>query len=125
LWIRFFLLAVFATMYVRDHARPVFHAALGLDPTEYDFQVFHITSEIARQTFPVSLDLDNPAFRAGLESLRVISVKMAALNSKPKAVRAVLKLALQAQAATMFVKLFLMKPKNHALPTDVRLAPSW
>jgi magnesium-protoporphyrin IX monomethyl ester (oxidative) cyclase len=125
LWIRFFLLAVFATMYVRDHARPVFHAALGLDPTAYDFQVFHITSEIAKQTFPVSLDLDNPAFRAGLETLRIIAVKVAALNSKPKAVRAVLKLALQAQAATVFVKLFLMKPKNHALPSDVRLAPSW
>jgi magnesium-protoporphyrin IX monomethyl ester (oxidative) cyclase len=125
LWIRFFLLAVFATMYVRDHARPVFHAALGLDPTTYDFQVFHITSEIARQTFPVSLDLDNPAFRAGLESLRVLTEKMAALNGKSKPVKAILKLGLQARAAAVFAKLFLMKPRNHALPIDIRLAPSW
>jgi magnesium-protoporphyrin IX monomethyl ester (oxidative) cyclase len=125
LWIRFFLLAVFATMYVRDHARPVFHAALGLDPTAYDFQVFHITTEIARQTFPVSQDLDNPAFRAGLESLRVIAEKIAALNGKSRPVKTILKLGLQAQAAAVFVKLFLMKPKSHALPADVRLAPSW
>jgi magnesium-protoporphyrin IX monomethyl ester (oxidative) cyclase len=125
LWIRFFLLAVFATMYVRDHARPVFHAALGLDPTTYDFQVFHITTEIARQTFPVSLDLDNPAFHAGLETLRVIAEKIAVLNSKSGAGKTILKLALQARAATVFAKLFLMKPKNHALPIDIRLAPSW
>ncbi|MDE8345579.1 MAG: magnesium-protoporphyrin IX monomethyl ester (oxidative) cyclase [Acidocella sp.] len=125
LWIRFFLLAVFATMYVRDHARPAFHAALGLDPTDYDFQVFRITSEIAKQTFPVSLDLDNPAFAAGLETMRHIAEAMADLAKTPRPFKRVRKLGLQARAGFTFLRLFLLTPKSHALPADIRMAPSW
>jgi magnesium-protoporphyrin IX monomethyl ester (oxidative) cyclase len=125
LWIRFFLLAVFATMYVRDHARPVFHDALGLNITDYDYKVFQITTEITKQVFPVSLDLDNPAFRRGMDTMLKISRKMTALKAKPSFLGKLAYAGLQAQAAITFARMFLMSPKRHDLPADVRLAPSW
>jgi magnesium-protoporphyrin IX monomethyl ester (oxidative) cyclase len=125
LWIRFFLLAVFATMYVRDHARPAFHAALGIDPTEYDYTVFRITSDIARQVFPVELDIDHPAFRAGLERLRRITVAMGAARARGGVMGRVKRLGLTAAAAATFVRLYLLPVRNNAMPLQVRMAATW
>ena len=125
LWVKFFLLAVFATMYVRDHARPVFHKALGVDPTEYDFQVFRITSEISRQVFPLTIDIDNPAFPAALERLRRVAEGMAAADREGGVVGKLKKAGLSLAAAVNFARLYFIPAKRNDLPAQVRLSPAW
>jgi magnesium-protoporphyrin IX monomethyl ester (oxidative) cyclase len=125
LWIRFFLLAVFATMYVRDHARPVFHAALGLNPTEYDYKVFRITSEIARQVFPVELDIEHPAFRAGLERMFRISTKIQEARARGGLLAGLRRAGLVAMAAATFVRLYLLPVRRNAVPETTRMQPAW
>ena len=125
LWIRFFVLAVFATMYVRDHARPAFHKALGVDPTQYDMQVFRVTSEITKQCFPLTLDIDHPAFLPGLERLRLINDELSALQGQPGVVGSIKKALLAARAGAVFLRLYFIPPKTAELPASSRLVPAW
>jgi magnesium-protoporphyrin IX monomethyl ester (oxidative) cyclase len=125
LWIKFFLLAVFATMYVRDHMRPAFHKAIGLDPTDYDYTVFRITSEISQQVFPLVLDVDHPAFRSGLERLWRITEAIAAAKAQGGIVNRIRRIGLAAVAAALFVRLYLVPAKPNVLPQHVTLAPAW
>ncbi len=125
LWIRFFLLAVFATMYVRDHQRPKFHNALGIDIDEYDFKVFHLTSEISKQVFPLTLDLDHPAFRAGLKRLLWVNDASAAAKAQGGLTGSVKRLGLAAIGAATFVRLYCLPAHANQLPRNVRLAPVW
>ena len=125
LWIRFFLLSVYATMYVRDHARPVFHKALGVDPTEYDYKVFQITNEISKQVFPVELDIDSPAFRAHMEALR----KAANLIEDGKAQGGLGGLVKRARgtvgAGYNFARMYFHRTRPNTLPQSIRLQPAW
>ncbi len=125
LWIRFFVLAVYATMYVRDHQRPEMHAAMGLNPTEYDYEVFRITSEITKQVFPLTLNIDDPRFRAGLERLRKISNAMDEATAQGGLINGIKKVGLRLAAAATFARLFCLPTQANALPVDIRVAPAW
>jgi magnesium-protoporphyrin IX monomethyl ester (oxidative) cyclase len=125
LWVRFFLLAVFATMYVRDHARPAFHKALEIDPAEYGFKVFHLTSEISRQVFPITLDLDNPAFKAGLDRLLHLNSKILAAKARGGIVGRLQVAGNGIAVAATFIRLYLLRPKTHELPARTRMEPAW
>ncbi len=123
LWVKFFLLSVYATMHVRDHARPAFHAALGLEPDTYDYQVYRICSEISKQVFPMTLDIDNPKFRAGFSRLARITTAMSGVGGGISGVAK--KVGLGLQAAWTLVGLYFLPSVRNEAPVNVRLAPAW
>ena len=125
LWIRFFLVAVYATMYVRDHNRPAFHKALGIDPSDYDRRVFTICSDITRQVFPVVLDTDSPRFVAGLERMRTIAAGIDRAKARGGLVGGLKRAGLVAAAAANFARLYFHPVKRNHAPATVRLVPAW
>ena len=125
LWVRFFLLSVYATMYVRDHNRPAFHAALGVDPTEYDYKVFEICNQISRQVFPVELDIDAPSFRRQMEKLRLAATRIEEGKARGGIGGLMLRASGMAGAGFAFARMYLQKPKSNALPASIRLQPAW
>jgi magnesium-protoporphyrin IX monomethyl ester (oxidative) cyclase len=125
LWIRFFILAVYATMYVRDHTRPMLHEAMGFKSTEYDYEVFRITSQICRQVFPVEVDIDHPTFRACLDKLLQISLANDRAVQRGGLVGTLQRGWYAAKALVTFARLYFVPVKEQELPKDIRLSPVW
>jgi magnesium-protoporphyrin IX monomethyl ester (oxidative) cyclase len=125
LWVRFFLLAVYATMYVRDHTRPALHVAMGIDPDQYDYQVFDITTEITKQVFPISLDTNHASFRAGMRRLLQASDGVTRAKAQGGVVGLVKRAAWSVAAAATFARLYCRPVNRHALPAQMRMAPAW
>ena len=122
-WIKFFLTAVYATMYVRDHQRPAFHEALGVDPDWYAHEVFTKTSELTKQIFPITLDIESPKWQPLLEKLQKANVDLDAARKQGGAAGFVKKLSAQARAATAFVQLLVIPTKSHPVPSSPRMEP--
>ena len=125
LWIKFFLTAVYSTMWVRDHARPEFHKALGVDIEWYDQEVFRKTSTISRQIFPMELDIDSPRWIPNLKRMNGAFIAMGAAKRQSGIGGRLKGWGAGARAALAFASLYTIPVKRHALPASVRLEPSY
>ncbi len=102
-----------------------FHAALGVDPTDYDMRVFRLTSEISKQVFPVTLNIEDPRFLKGLEKLRLCNEEAEALAGKAGFMARIKRTMIGARAAGAFLRLYTLPATSNALPQQIRLEPVW
>ena len=110
LWCRFFLLAVFATMYVRDVARKEFYESLGLDARTYDKLVIEKTNDTSARVFPVVLDVKNKKFWIRLERLVKNNDALSAADAShsPAPIKLIRKIPYWVANGAEMAKLFLM-----------------
>lgn len=116
LWSRFFLLSVFATMYLNDIQRSGFYQSIGLDAREYDKHVIKKTNETAARVFPVILDVEHPKFYERLEVCIGNNEKLTEIanSNSPKFVQFFKKLPYYVSNGWQFLRLYLMKPMEVA-----------
>ena len=124
-WIKFFLTAVYGTMYVRDHQRPAFHEALGGDTDWYGQEVFRKTSEISKQVFPLTLDIEHPRWMPTLKRLQKASADMDAAKKRGGVSGFFGKASAGTRAGLAFLSLYTIPSVPNEVPEDTRLEPAY
>ncbi|MEN8447254.1 MAG: magnesium-protoporphyrin IX monomethyl ester (oxidative) cyclase, partial [Cyanobacteria bacterium J06555_13] len=116
LWCRFFLLSVFATMYLNDIQRKSFYAALGLDAREYDIEVIKKTNESAGRLFPITLDVEDPKFFAELDECtkHTAAISKISQSGQNKVLQTLRKIPHITAIGSKMISLYLMKPISMA-----------
>ena len=112
LWCRFFLLSVFATMYLNDIQRSDFYEAIGLNTREFEYTVIEKTNETAGRVFPIILNVQHPKFYDRLETCVKNNENLRAIDSTnaPKFVKTLKKVPYYLSNATQLLSLYLIKP---------------
>ncbi|CAM9092359.1 unnamed protein product [Discosporangium mesarthrocarpum] len=112
LWCRFFLLSVFATMYLNDLQRASFYASIGLDARKFDIHVIRKTNQSSGRLFPVILDVDHPQFFIYLENCAKANFNLIDLSQNKKFFNFFYKIPNYLFLVVNLVKLYLLKPIN-------------
>jgi len=114
LWSRFFLLAVFATMYLNDLQRAGFYASIGLDARKFDIHVIRKTNQSSGRLFPVMLDVNHPDFFPYLEQCSTINSELIELDTQinSEVIRNIYKAPKYISLFATLLKLYLIEPIN-------------
>ena len=115
LWSRFFLLSVFATMFLNDIQRSGFYASLGLDAREYDIHVIKKTNETAGRVFPVILNVEHPDFFRLMDRCSDNNLKLSEIGANdPKPIKILKRLPRMLAMGRDLLRLYFMKPIDTA-----------
>lgn len=110
LWVRFFQLAVYATMYLNDARRADFYAALGLHWRDYDQKVIRLCNQITTQVFPVTMPVDNPRFWAYLDACVEADRQATALAGRKDPISLIKIAAERIKLATCLIRAYILRP---------------
>jgi len=84
-----------------------------------------ITSDITKQVFPFTINLDNPRLWEGFDKLRRISDEVEELKQAGGPLSLIKRGYLAASAMMTFLKIYTFPVVPNELPRDIRLAPVW
>ena len=73
----------------------------------------------------VTLDLDNPKFRAGLDRLLRINRRIAAAKARGGLLGRLRVAGLCGAAVFTFLRVYCLPAKSNALPSQSRMQPAW
>ena len=109
-WSKFFCLSVYITMYLNDHQRAHFYESLGLNTTVFDMHVIIETNKTTQRIFPEVADVENPQFKAHLDSMLVLQSKLLAIgaSTQPEFVKNLQKVPVLAGFAVELLGLWFM-----------------
>jgi len=112
LWCRFFLISVFATMYLNDFQRSNFYESIGLDARQYDMQVIRKTNESASRIFPIALNIDKPEFFQYLDVCASQNKLLIEIDKEKtnKVIKSIKKVGIYSTLGINLIKLYLIKP---------------
>ena len=105
--------------------RPALKQAMGLHPTEYDFEVFRITNQIISQCLPILSNLDNPAFKSNLERLSYCAQRANCASTSGGLLGRLGGAFWSLAGAAVFLRLHCTPMQSNSLPEVALLQPAW